>query len=94
MSLASVGMSSVEVNFHALTVKQLSGGIDLNSLNSEESKSQEFTLVYKRYQVESEYYRVHEEDEAKEYGFRRQADASKGLYLLNTSQVTRDINFL
>lgn len=58
---------SIEVGFHAITVKELSGGINLSSLHSE-TKSYDFTLVGKSYQVEAEYYRVHEEEEEKEYG--------------------------
>lgn len=58
---------SVEVGFQAITVKELSGGINLSSLHSE-TKSYEFTLVDKSYQVEAEYYRVCKEEEEKEYG--------------------------
>lgn len=58
---------SIEVGFQAITVKELSGGINLSSLHSE-TKSYKFTLVDKSYQVEAEYYRVWEEEEEKENG--------------------------
>lgn len=58
---------SIEVGFQAITVKELSGGINLSSLHSK-TKSYKFTLVDKSYQVEAEYYRVWEEEEEKENG--------------------------
>lgn len=74
---------SVEVGFQAITVKELSGGINLSSLHSE-TKSYEFTLVDKSYQVEAECVKRRKK---KNMGFRRQAEAMKVLAPLLTRWV-------